>query len=240
MKKIIILLITIAGIIILVTACGSMKNEQEEKTIKEIDTIEENRKDSNATIHSGISAIDSKFPLTMSTIDFTDYKKHIHLNDDINSKIEQTIKDYYFNECSGDTAETYFSIRDTYFNTIRLHDSLQIIYIVILRHVPDGLVNSKILFYNNSSKRFIGKAIDFNLHALYEFDNGNFKPTNLKEQLKITDPEIELVVKKKNGTNNYKLTRLYHNGTANAIETTILQVSGNKIDTLDFKQKWIQ
>lgn len=151
MKKIITLLITIAGIIVFI-ACSSSKNKQEEKTKKDLNAIDGNKKDTNAIILGDISAIDSRFPLTINSINFKDIKNYVQLDDDINSKIEQAIKDYYFNECSGDTAQTYFSISDTYFNTIRLFDSLQTIFIVFLRHMPDGLLNSKILFYNNSSK----------------------------------------------------------------------------------------
>jgi len=187
-----------------------------------------------------VSVIDSRFPLIMSTVNFKDSNNIIHMNDEINSKIEQTIKDYYFNDCLGDSAETYFSIKDSYINTIRLHDSLQTIFIVIFRHLPDRLINSKILFYNNISKQFNSKTIDFNIHALYDFDNGKLRPTNLKEQFKITAPEIELQYNKKSGKKDFKFTRLNHNGTANSIETTILQVTEDRIDTIDFKQKWIQ
>jgi len=187
-----------------------------------------------------LSVIDSKFPLILSAVNFKDSNNIIHLNDGINSKLEQTKKDYYFKDCSGDSAQTYFSIKDTYINTIRLRDSLQTVFVIIFRHMPDGLINSKILLCNNISKQFNSKTLDFNIHALYDFDSGRLKPTNLKEQFKIIAPEIELMKNKESGMNSFKFTRLYHNGTANAIETTSIKVTENRIDTIDFKRKWLK
>lgn len=212
-------------ILVLVFACAN--------TIKNEHKIEYNLSFSTHPI------VNATFPLLISNIHLKDTQKTIHLNDEIENKISQTISSYYFNQCSGDSNETYFKARDTYIGTIRLHDSLQTIFLVLLNHFPGGQVNAKALFYNNSSKEFINETFDFNIHALYEYSNGNLAPSNLKQKLKINFPEIEIVQDNKNKTGNFKFNRLYHNGTANAIETTILKTTAGKLDTLEFKQNWI-
>lgn len=184
-----------------------------------------------------IAAIDAGFPLYLNEIVIEDNEQTIQLNDGINSRIEQTIHEYYFKECSGDSLQTYFSIKGTYIHTIRLHDSLQTVFLVLLQH-PTGYVNCKVLFYDNLKKEFALEVFDFNLFALYHFENGKFISSNLKTAFKINTPEIELVDSNEDGINDFKFTRLYHNGTANSIQTTILTMKNAQIDTLDFDEKW--
>ena len=186
-----------------------------------------------------LAVINSELPLKLPDLDLPDTQKTVHLNDGIEAEIRKTIYSYYFIDCSGDSSETYFKVKDTYIGTIRLHDSLQTIFMVLFKHLPAGEVNSKLIFYNNSTKEFIGHPIDFNLHALYDFNNGKLAPSNLKDSFKITTPEIELVDFDKDGINEFRLTRLYHNGTANTIETIVLKICNNNVDTVEFKQKWI-
>ena len=179
------------------------------------------------------SAIDSKFPLRLNEINLQDESNIIHLNDGINSKIEETIKEYASEIDFYDTTQTY---KDIYINTIRLHDSLQTIFLVLLEHFPTGYVNSIVLFYDNVEKEFADTTFDFNLWALYHYEEKNFKPTYLKTYFKINTPEIELVDYDKDGINDYKFTRLWHNGTFNAIHTTILTIRNKQIETLYFKE----
>lgn len=185
---------------------------------------------------SNILIIDTKFPLKLSKINLSDSQNAIHLNDEIENRIFQTVYSYYIDDCAGDSSD--FQVKDSHIATIRLHDQLQAIFLVLLHH-PTGMVNGKVLIYDNSSKDFIDKPLDFNLHALYDYDNGKLKPSNLKETFKIDSPEIALLFDEEHKINNFKFTRLYHNGTANAIETAILKVTSNTIDTLDFNQNWI-
>ena len=193
-----------------------------------------NRQTKNADIQSNnilnsISAIDSKFPFRLNEINIQDQNNVIQLNDGIISKIEETIREYANNECADS-----LQYKDIYINTIRLRDHLQTIFVVLLKHYPTGYINSKVLFYDNGEKEFADKVFDFNLWALYHFEKGKFSPTNLKTDLKITSPEIELVDYNKDGINDFKFTRLFHNGTFNAIHTTILTIKNNKLDTLYF------
>ncbi|PCJ65296.1 MAG: hypothetical protein COA58_10585 [Bacteroidetes bacterium] len=179
-----------------------------------------------------ISAIDATFPLKLDKINFSDESKIVQLNDRIISKIENTIKEYALDIEFYDSTLTY---KDTYINTIRLHDSLQTIFLVLLKH-PSSAINSKILFYDNQRKEFSENTFDFNLHALYKLKDKRFEPSNLKTGFKITHPEIERLDFNEDGIKDYKFVRLWHNGTYNSLQTTILSVKQNRIDTLHFAE----
>jgi hypothetical protein len=184
--------------------------------------------------------IDSKFPLYISKIDFESKYNLVQLNDEINSKILKTVINYYNTESGVD--ETYkkeFSLKDCYFKTIRLQDKSQTIFVIILKSFPTKELSSKVLFYDNISKQFIGNPIDFKIYALYDFVNGKIKPTNLKKLFKIEIPEINITDKDNDGKNEFEFTRLYHNGTYNAIELSLLKVTKNKIDTIQNTKKML-
>lgn len=174
-----------------------------------------------------ITAIDAKLPLKLDKIDFNE--NIVHLNDGIVSTIKKTAKKYAYELTFYDSSQTY---RDVYLNTIQLHDSLQTIYIVLLKHYPTNAVNSKVLFYDNQKKKFADKVVDFNLHALYDFDHEKLTPSNLKTDFKITSPEIEIVDFNKDGINDFKFTKLLHNGTFNALHTTVLTINNLRLETL--------
>ncbi|HZX59999.1 MAG TPA: hypothetical protein VFE54_14790 [Mucilaginibacter sp.] len=182
------------------------------------------------------SIIDAKFPLKLGDINLQDTTNTIEPTPYITQKIEKIIYDNYLDFELGDSSQTYHTVKETYVKTIRLRESLYTMYMVLTERMnnPDG----EILFYDNKANKFIDQPIDFNLFGLYNEDKGRLYPSNLKTLFKITSPEIELI-KDKKGIAEYKFNRLYHNGTANAIETTILKVVNNKIDTVLFKQKWI-
>lgn len=178
-----------------------------------------------------VSVIDAKYPLRLSETNLKDKNKIVQLNDGIVSKIEAIRKEYTKEMAFNDGSASF---NDIYINTIRLHDSLRTIYLVLLKHFPTGAVNSKALFYQNSEKVFSEESFDFNLHALYDLNDGQLTPTNLKTYFKLTFPEIELVDFNKDGINDYKFKRLWHNGTSNTIQTTIVTVKNATIDTLYF------
>ncbi len=179
-----------------------------------------------------ISAIDAKFPLQLSKIDLNN-KNNEQLNYGIYSKIERAVKDYYSDECIIDSSHNY---KDTYISTIRLKDNLQTIFLVLLKNYPTEEVSSKVLFYNNQKKEFIDETLDFKIYALFDFENQQLKPTNLKTDFKIDTPEIQLIDFDKDGINDFKFTRLFHNGTFNSIQSTVLTIKNSSLDTLDFKE----
>lgn len=183
-----------------------------------------------------IAAIDGKLPLHLDELELEDKNNLIQLNDGIVCKIEEVIKDYAKDFEFYDSSQTY---KDTYINTIRLHDSLLTIFVVLLKHYPTGDLNSRVLFYDNQKKEFIDNVFDFNLWVLYDFENGELKPAGLKTLFEINSPEIEVVDFNKDNIHDYKFVRLWHNGTFNAIHTTILTIKNNRIDTLFFDEKQI-
>jgi hypothetical protein len=185
-----------------------------------------------------IRAIKTCFPLYLSRIDY-DKSDKVDVSTIVKNKIQQTILDFYFIECRGDSSESYFKIKDVYFNSIELADKDLIYYLVILSQRPGESIDSKIICYNTTTNSFFPKIIDFNIGFLYNIENGKLMSSNLKTLFKLDGPEIELVDFNRNGMNELKLARLYHNGTANATETSVLQLKNAVLDTLDFKQKWI-
>lgn len=151
--------------------------------------------------------------------------------------ISNVVKAYYLEASSGDSTETYFKLKDVYITTISLPDSMNIVYVVLLRHPATGQVNSKILFYNHNQQRIVGTPLDFNLHALYEYDGNRLVASNLKKQLGIKEPEIDRVDYNNDGVPDYRLTRLFHNGTYNKIQQTIVNVAATQIDTLHIEEQ---
>jgi hypothetical protein len=179
-----------------------------------------------------IMAIDATYPLHLNVLDFNDRKKFIALNEEVVSRIENLVKIYYIRECDGDSSQLSSAVSKVYFNTLRFHDSLHTLYLVLLKHEPTGYLNGKVLFYDNTMKTFSEKVFDFNLHALYDFKEEKLIPSNLKVKLSIEGPEIDQVDYDHDGMMDYRFTRLIHNGTYNAIQTTVLTFHKLNIDTL--------
>jgi hypothetical protein len=184
-----------------------------------------------------IFVIDSQFPLDLDKIDLTDTTNFVQVNDEIKSRIEQTFRDYYKEECVNDSLADYW---DTYINTIRLSDSLQTIYVVLLKNYPTEELTAKVLFYDNLKNELIEDKFDFRIYALYGFENNKLKSSDLKSMLRIEISPIELVDFDNDGLNDFKFTRLFHNGTFNSIQTAILTVRNYTLDTLDFKEEVIE
>jgi hypothetical protein len=146
------------------------------------------------------------------------------------------VLDYYLIDCEGDSCETYFSIKETYFNTLRIPYDQYDFYLIILKHVPGNLINSKLLCFDNCSKKFINPIIDFNIHGLYNISGSELKPSNLKVLFKIKGPELEIRNIKNDGKIELQLTRLNHNGTFNALETMKIKIKNNTFDTLNVRK----
>jgi hypothetical protein len=219
----------IAVILLLVALSGCFRKRTEHPDIPASAT---DNKDTSLMI----TAIDMNFPLRISDLDLRNSKNVFHPNDGVVSKINNTVRDFYNTSCVPDSQYSY---KDTYINTIRLRDSLQTIYLVLLRYYPTEDFNCMALFYDNERKEFADEAFEFKLYALYSFDEGKLKSTTLKTGFNLTFPEVELVDYNKDGINDYRFTRLFHNGTFNAIHTTILTIKDPGIDTLYFHEKWL-
>uniref|UniRef100_UPI00404847FA hypothetical protein n=1 Tax=Roseivirga sp. TaxID=1964215 RepID=UPI00404847FA len=176
---------------------------------------------------------EANFPLNLSEINFSDESRHIQFNDAITSMIEHTIESYNNNECINDSLHT---VKDVYINTVVLRDSLNTLFLVLLRHHPTGYVNSRLLFYDNLKKEFTKESINLNLHAMYSIEGLELRNSNLKEhfQLELL-PEIDRIDFDNDGRSDYRLSRLYHNGTSNAVLTAILKINELQVDTLSFE-----
>jgi hypothetical protein len=109
-----------------------------------------------------------------------------------------------------------------------------IIYLVLLKHLPSAELNCKILIYEKASNSFTA-PLDFNLFALYNLDQEKLVSSNLKTKFHITNPEVEFAGFDSGSIPKYRFTRLTHNGTYNAIETTVLKVNGTHVDTIEHK-----
>ncbi|RYU93798.1 hypothetical protein [Emticicia agri] len=184
------------------------------------------------SFHSRI--INAQLPLKLVDIDWQNQKKILQVNDGIESRIEDTVREYY------KAANFLDSLQDNYYiGAIRLQADFQTIFLVVLRHYPTGYTNSKVLFYDNDMKEFIPGTFDFNLLALYDNADRKLKISNLKELFKIETPEIQLVDFNGDGFRDFQFTSLKHNGTYNAIQTTIISIKNHKIDTLSTTEKVI-
>lgn len=177
-----------------------------------------------------IKVIQSDFPLNIKDVDFSDSSAFCEISDQKIAEIKKCIEKFYFEDCSGDSLETYFKLKDVYIGTIELIDSKFTIYTIILRR-PEGILTSKILFFNTENNRFEKVHYEFNIHAMYDYTSKGLEASNLKTMFLENIPEIKIVESDK--MNKFQFTRLYHNGTANAVETTLIEVNEDRIDTLE-------
>lgn len=174
------------------------------------------------------------FPLKIGEVDLNDSKNFIALNDGILNKI-QTVADDFAKEAM--YPEDLKEQEKALIRTVQLRDKDFTLYVVLLKSYVGSEVTAKVLFYNNETQEFLKDDFELKLYALYRYQDGKLTPSNLKELFKITAPEIELTDYNKDGINDYKFTRLWHNGTFNAIHTTIISVANKKVDTLFFKEQ---
>ena len=241
--------ININIIILLLTIAFSCQERMEKNTILEKKADKENSQEINSNEEQilgkdnfempHVEVIEAKFPIRLDLIDFEDKNQIQQISYGKMSGVEEEIKKYYDDEYR-EGEENLYSMKDIYLNTIQINNSSNLIlYWMILKH-PSGKVKSKILFFDNTKKEFLEYVHDFNIHALYNEMDRKLEPTNLKERFQIDFPEIDMIDFDGDKFADFKLTRLYHNGTANAIEEMIVEISEAKADTLKFKREWIR
>ncbi|MFP9117497.1 hypothetical protein ACLI08_06905 [Flavobacterium sp. RNTU_13] len=178
--------------------------------------------------------ISGSFPLKVGELDLNDSRNFIALNDGVLNKI-QTVADDFAKEAM--YPEDLKEQEKALIRTVQLRDKDFTLYVILLKSYVGSEVTAKVLFYKNETKEFLKDDFELKLYALYQYRDGKLTPSNLKELFKITTPEIELTDYNKDGINDYKFTRLWHNGTFNAIHTTIISVTNQKTDTLFFKEE---
>ena len=186
-----------------------------------------------------VEVITAQLPVKLELIDFENRDLVQQISDGKQNGIEKEIKNYYLKDCYG-SKESYDSMKDVYLQTIELSNtSNYILYWIIFKHLS-GKVNSKILFFDNGKKEFSEYVHDLNIHALYNEEKRKLIPTNLKKLFRIDFPEIEMVDFDNDDIADFRLRRLYHNGTTNAIEEMIIEVNSTDADTLKFEREWIR
>ena len=168
-------------------------------------------------------ALNEHFPLTLSKIDLS----HGHYTQIPMDDVYGIFK----------LIDDEDSTSDRFFNAIQISEGDNTFYMFILTNRTGGLY-SRIFRKSNQTKKLFPQKINFNIHAMYEIVDSQLRPSNLKLLFKMNSPDLEMV--NVAGTRCLKLTRLNHNGTFNAIETTILKWNPDKIDTVEFRQKILQ
>ncbi len=188
-------------------------------------------KSRQANNESMFTAIQTEFPLVLGEIDLDDDSRTIVLDEKVSSKIDSVITGFAGSLLWEDYPH---SDMDTYIGTICLPDELYTVYVVLLRGFPTTeRVFDRVLFYDNRKHEFIDDVSEIGIYNLYYFnDDGKLTPSNLKTELEITSPEMELTDFNTDGINDYKITRLVHNGTYNGLLTRIVTVKDSSVDTL--------
>ena len=195
-----------------------------------------NRQSKQTDSKNLLTAIGAEFPLNLGAVNLNDTSSIVSLTEEVFSKIDAVVKEYastiMWDERYPHTA------MDAYINTIRLQAKQHTIYVVLLKHFPmTERLSSVVLFYDNQKNEFVKEGFDLGIYNLYLYYDGKLNPTNLKTEFNIISPELELVDFNLDGIDDFKFTRLIHNGTYNAIETVILTPKGSAFDTLYFEEK---
>lgn len=179
-------------------------------------------------------------PLYLEEVSFGDNSQYFDFNDaDMKLRVKEVLTNFYFDELKGDKEETSFKLKDLYVGTIRYHNRINEMYLIILRF-PDGKLTCKLIF-ENVDPSTNASVLDFPIDDMYEYQDGNFVRSELLNKLDIQEPIVVFVTRKKLGAATaVKLTRLGRNGTANALETTVLAIESTHVDTLSHERKSLE
>lgn len=181
--------------------------------------------------HQSLHVLACELPLDLSKVNLKDTKNIVQISEGKIGAIEKVIHDFRMREW-GDLPEQY-STDDCYVGTLWLKGGPETLYYIILQHPVTKDLKAKILFLEKN------KVIEQNLFAMYSLDGPGFKKSELFEMLDIEAPQVQLSEVDGDGIEEYTFSRLYHNGTFNALETLIMNVQEPKADTLHFSRKWI-
>jgi hypothetical protein len=185
-----------------------------------------------------ITVVTASLPLNPDKINFSSKKE---TSKAIKEKIENVVTAFYFNDCIGDSTETYCTIRNVYFNTIEFSSKDLTFYLVILDQIGGWGLQGRLICYNHLTKMFYPDILQINLRNLYDFDENHLSiiQSNLREIFDLQAPVIEKIASL-DSSDIFRVNELYHNGTSNAIETTMIKFRKDyRTDTLDSKQIWI-
>jgi hypothetical protein len=125
-------------------------------------------------------------------------------------------------------------VSDSYFNTLCIKDSNLLMFLVLLQNPVTSEIIGKVIFFDASQKRSAAPSFDFKCYAMYEKVDGKLVSSSLKKTLGILDPEIRSCDFNADGKPDFHFKRLLHNGTYNALLSTIITLKDNTLDTLYF------
>lgn len=179
-----------------------------------------------------IRIIEASSPLYLDSVQMMDAGSAP--SQQLDRALQGVVADFYFNECHGDSGETFFRMSEAVLFTLKVPAHSGDYILMIVRH-PEGMVNGRLVKWDREAECIIAGPAEVKLFALYEVRNGDLEKSNLKEQFRITAPELEIMDTL--GREAIVVQRLQHNGTFNAMERLVLDLSDGRIDTLSFVQR---
>lgn len=175
-----------------------------------------------------IRIIEASFPLYLDSVLVTE--AGTSPSPKLDRALQGLVEDFYFNQCAGDSNETFSRMTDTHLFTVKMHGHESDYYLMVMQQVPQSFVTGRLIKWDQREERITSGPIDVPLSAMYEVQHGRLQPSNLKTQFKIIGPELE--IKDTLGQESVVVQRLWHNGTFNSNERTVLGFDQDKVDTL--------
>jgi hypothetical protein len=175
-----------------------------------------------------IRVIEASFPLYLDSVLVT--RTGTSPSPKLDRALQGVVEDFYFNQCAGDSSETFCRLADALLFTVKLPGRTSDYYLLIVQHVPQGFVTGRLISWDQREERIIAGTADVRFAGMYNVRNGELQRSNLKKLFKITGPELELMDTL--GREAIIVRRLWHNGTFNSMERTALSFDQGRLDTL--------
>jgi len=175
-----------------------------------------------------IRVIEAAFPLYLDSV--LDPQAGTMPSPKLERAIHGVVEDFYFNQCVGDSSETWCRLADALWYTVKLRGRESEYYLMVVQHVPQGFVSGRLINWEPREERSIAGPADVRFSGMYNVRNGELQQSNLKKQFKITGPELEIMDTL--GREAIIVRRLWHNGTFNSMERTALSFDQGRLDTL--------
>lgn len=175
-----------------------------------------------------IRIIEASFPLHLDSVLGTQAGRSP--SPKLDRALHGVVEDFYFNQCVGDSSETWCRLADALLYTVKLRGRESEYYLMVVQHVPQGFVSGRLINWDPREERSIAGPADVRFSGMYNVRNGEMQQSNLKKQFKITGPELEIMDTL--GREAIIVRRLWHNGTFNSMERTVLSLDQGRLDTL--------
>jgi hypothetical protein len=174
-----------------------------------------------------IRIVDSSFPLDLDSVR-TDTASRP--SEKLDKALQGVVADFYFNECRGDSNETYFRMADVPQFALELPGRSGVYYLLVMKGLPVGYATSRLVKWDPREERIMAGPAEVRLLASYDVRDGELEPTKLKELFENSAVELRLLDTL--GQEAVVVKRFWHNGTFNAMERMVLGFDDGRIDTL--------